>query len=212
MPPNTKPLPEAARFDAMIGETIALTIDAKGKVLSIKGVGDMVAVVAKKASMTASEKVEFKEKFSADRLIYDLGALLAMPGKPVAKGDTWEHIRTMPVLAVECKTTHTLASVQGGVATVTFTGAMGERVGLSESAKRRLSIMKMSDLNVAVEGTTRMDAATGMVKTSNVTQKGTFTMVVDDGAARIKGKITFVNTEKTTIEKGAYKPADAAKK
>jgi len=193
--------PMGKMFEGMLGKTVTVTLDGHGKVSQIKGVDEMIASMLH-AGMDEQAAEALKKQFG-DRIAEEtFGQLLIMPGKPVAKGDTWEVDKPLelPVIgSVQYTQICTLKDVSDGVATVGVKGTLRSVGGKAPTTQPGAPTMMIHEMTV--EGTTLMEIATGMAKRSDVTQKGTLTVTAGEGAEKRETKITLNGTAKTTIEK-----------
>jgi len=178
---------------AMIGHPVTVTLDAAGRVINFHiDIQDFDAIlydykVNTQAKLTAQEEKNLRN-FVWQHIAEYLNPFQFLPGKPVAKGDSWKV--PMPYSVTKFTYTCTLTDVTAGVATVT------NRAATQNDPEH-------PNVDLAIDSTIRVDAATGMVKTASITQKGT-------SLAASGVKIVGDNTIEIAITQGAYNAAKTA--
>ena len=194
-------------FEGMLGRTITVALDPRGQAGSIKGVEEMIAAMLQNAGLEERNTAAIKQQFG-DRMVEETFGQLMMPGKPVARGDTWEVDKPLElsvVGAVRYRQVCTLKDIQGGVAVVGVKGSLSsdkvETGGEADGDDAKPSGLSVTISEMTVEGTTRLDIATGMAWQSEVTHKGTLTLTTGEGEKKHETKLTLHGTAKTGIEK-----------
>ena len=195
--------PVGKLFQGMLDKTVTITLDGQGQVTAIAGIDEMIASMLKSAGMDEKAAATLKEQFGERMVEETFGQMFLMPGKPVAKGDTWEVDKSfdLPVIGPATYTQIcTLKDIKDGVAVVGIKGSLTSEGG-QPTATSGPGAAAMTINELTVEGTTQMEIATGMAKQADVTQKGTMTLTVGEGGAKKEIKITLNGQAKTTIEK-----------
>jgi len=209
---NGKIGPIGNAFGAMIGKTITLTLDSKGGACNIRGVEEMVAAMMKNSGLPASAEAALKNQFGQKMVEETFSNLQAFPDKPVAKGDTWDIIKKMElkvVGATDFKQTNTLKDVKNKNAIIAFTGTLKKpKTTTSGPAGQTATIQ---DLSITQNGTSQVIIDTGMVKQTDMAQRGSFTVIAGEGDSKKEMKFTLDTVGTVTIEKGMYKAPTTAK-
>ena len=203
--------PAALMYDALIDKVISATLDADGKVLDDKGLDELIDVFGKAEGKTypvdSVERANYRKLLRKDLIEQCISPFPLIPGKPVAKGDSWKTTVTkaVPLLdIVSFRQTSTLTDIKDNQATIVIKATMAEE---SKSAAKSTAAGTVHQANITIEGTALMDVATGLAMSETLTQKGTISLMID------KNEVTMSisGTVKHTMVKGTYK-TDAAKK
>jgi hypothetical protein len=195
--------PMAQMYGAMIDKTITMTVDSRGRTSNIQGFDELMGAVLANVP-DGPEKENLKKNFG-NQWLEGFGQMQAFPDKPVAKGDTWEMSKdfSFPMLGdAQITQVFTLKDVKDGVATLGITAEMkaeGDGEGESDANVR--------EMNMIIDGTMLVDVATGLAKSTTMSQQGTFVMTVQG----MEMSMTMDGQQKVTITKGAYKAPKAAK-
>ena len=191
--------PASQMYAAMIGRTISLTIDPRGRTGNVKGFDELIDAVMKDVP-DGPEKANLKKNLVGN-LVQGLGQFQgAYPDKPVSKGDSWEVTMDLPVPTEEVweiKQTGTLKDVQNGVATVAFSVTLKNKGANGTAATDPAGV---GDLDMTIDGTSLTDIATGMDGSATMTLKASMTVPADGYDVNM----TLNGTATVTITKGTY--------
>ena len=190
-------------FEGMLGGTITVTLDPHGRVGEIRGVGEMVAAMLQSAGLEDWDAAELRQQFG-DRMVEETFGQLGLPGKPVARGDTWEVDKPLELSVIRAVRQYrqvcTLEDIRDGVAVVEVKGDLRSADDTDEENPKP-SGLRVTISDMTVEGTTRIDIATGMARQSEISHKGTLTLTTGEGKNKHETKLTLHGTAKTGIER-----------
>lgn len=171
---------------ALVGNTLKMKMDKKGKVISITGfdpiytkVASSVAGVIKdnkeKTAFANSFKQSFNEKMLKEQFSKNL---VLLPSKGVKLGEKWsESENASPDGKVKLTTTYILKSVDNGIAEIAVTGGIPKK---HDKATQQGVTRSMSS-ELSQNGTIKLDQNTGWIKNQVVSVKTNQTETLSDG-------------------------------
>jgi len=203
---DAKPQDPVYKIDnAMIGQSMSMTVDAKGHANSLHRPEKLLAAMPKDVP---EDEVTQSLQIHAENLLECFGQT-ALPGKPVGKGDSWELATrvTMPTGgSMHVRQVCTLKEIKNGVATVTGKATVKSKDDYADATEE---VTSLRDIDMTTESTLLIDVATGLPQSATTTQKGS--VLLSLGGKDVT--VAFDGKSEITIQKGAYKgPQEAPKK
>ncbi|MBI1374053.1 MAG: hypothetical protein GC159_15135 [Phycisphaera sp.] len=199
--PEGDPPAPAAGMAALLGATFELTMLPDGGVTSVRGVDEMVDKMTARLKVPPAMKPmmvqQLKQQFNNEALKEMMTQMTGLyPAKPVSVGESWtkttEGSAIMPIRLVN---KFTLKSVEDGKAKVDTSSDIksddnAEAKGAGQNAK--------FNLKGSQTGTIELDAKTGWIINTDVTQAMSGSVTMDLGGNKmempmeIKSKATFI--------------------
>jgi len=157
--------PMSAMYKAMVGQSFAMKLTPKGRILDIKGMDEMIAKMIEQMAVDEAMKQHIKEMMNnfinEDKMMETSGNMVAaLPPKPVGIGDSWTSKISVAIgFPMEIDTTNTLTDHKNGTVTIDTTA----RIDTGDDAKpTEMGPMKMTmKMKGTQKGTIRIDEATG---------------------------------------------------
>lgn len=183
--PNQAESPMAAIFKALLDAKISFTMTADGKVKDVTGLDKMIDDMVKQNPAMAPMAKNMKEQMGDNmvRQMVGMGNQM-LPDKPVGPGDTWTTKATQNLgmigemtISNNCKMTALEDSPKGKIAVIEFTG----KATTAEGKAAPMPGAKIDKLNMDMTGTSRFNATTGLLVSTNTNIKATMSMTVGGG-------------------------------
>lgn len=155
----------AQMYRAMVGQSLVMKVNPRGKVVEVKGFKKMIQRMIEKISGDDDAKrttKEFMKNFLSEDKIKMMGSnmMMAFPPRPVGIGDSWVDKESMSIgFPIEIANTYTLKERKNGMAIVDVSSKMdfGEKDAPVEMGPVKMN-MKMTG---RVRGTSQIDEASG---------------------------------------------------
>ncbi|WP_457652587.1 DUF6263 family protein [Rhodocaloribacter sp.] len=184
-PPETVPM-QAKGFAGLLGQSLTLTFDEMGHVQDVAGADEMLANVMKQfeevdPAMKAQMEQGMRRQFGAEAIKSQMGTMFAIyPEDPVGVGDTWTRDVTLNSgLPLKIATTYRVDALEDGQAKL----AVESNITAASDEPMNMGGMEIElDLSGTQNGTVLMEVATGMVVDSEIAQRVSGDMIVNDGA------------------------------
>lgn len=201
-PVGPDPLGMGKAIGGMVGKDLKMLTNEKGEIAEIENYDEFVAQIAG----AAMPGLDMKQMFTKESLLQTMkqGSLQALPGKPVAPGDSWPFTNevALPQLGkVAIKGTYTFKRLveRAGVrcAEILMDGALN--MEMSGTGIPGMAALGMAVTGGTISGTVWFDPALGMAREAQLTQQMTMSMKNPaDPAATITVPMTQEMTTKLT--------------
>lgn len=167
----------AGIFSAIAGSKFQIKMAPTGKVLDIRGIGEMVAKIREKMKEAAGDSPEvpaldnFFDKMFDEKQVKEMtGDMMgSFPAGPVAVGDTWYDSMSMDfIVPIDIDTTYMLKQRKDGIAYVDAVAKMD----MGDSSKP-IEVDPNNKVSLQISGTinasSEVDEKTGLTRKSNIT-------------------------------------------
>ena len=218
--PNQSSSPMAAIFKALLDAKISFTMTADGKIKDVSGLDKMIDDMTKQNPALAPMAKTMKEQMGDNmvRQMVGMGNQM-LPDKPVGPSDTWQTKATQNLgmigemtIANDCKMTALENTPKGKVAVIEFTG----KATTAEGKAAPMPGAKLEKLNMDMTGTSRFNATTGLLVSTNTNIKATMSMSVGGGGDQpgmtmdmtMDGKVDQTTTEGKYVAPAIEKKAE----
>ncbi len=183
-PPETLPM-QAKGFAGLMGQSLTLTFNERGIVTEVVGVDEMLANIMKEfeeidPAMKAQMEQGMQRQFGAEAIKSQMETMFAIyPEDPVGVGDTWSKDVTLNSgLPLKIATTYRVETIENGQAKL----AVKSDITAASDEPMNMGGMEIElDLSGTQNGTALMEVATGMVVNSEMEQRVSGDMIVNDG-------------------------------
>ena len=184
-PPETLPM-QAKGFAGLLGQSLTLTFNERGIVTDVVGVDEMLANIMKQfeevdPAMKAQMEQGMQRQFGAEAIKSQMETMFAIyPEDPVGVGDTWSKDVTLNTgLPLKIATTYRVETIENGQAKL----AVKSNITAASDEPMNMGGMEIVlDLSGTQNGTVLMEVPTGMVVNSEMEQRVSGDMIVNDGA------------------------------
>jgi hypothetical protein len=185
---------------ALVGNTLNMKMDKKGKVISITGfdpiytkisnsVGGIIKDAKQKNDLIGSFKENFNEKVLKEQFTKNL---VLIPERGVKIGEKWNEIENAtPDGKVKLTTTYILKSVGNGIAEISVTGGIPKK---TEKATHE-GVTRTVSSELSQNGTIQLDQNTGWIKRQVISVKTNQSETLSDG----KQTQTMKTTSNSTV-------------
>ncbi|WP_456427442.1 DUF6263 family protein [Rhodocaloribacter sp.] len=185
-PPETLPM-QAKGLAGLLGQSLTLTFDEMGHVQDVEGVDEMLADIMKQfegvdPAMKAQMEQGMRRQFGVDAIKSQMETTFAIyPEDPVGVGDTWTRDLTLNggLLPMKISATYRLEAIEDGQAKLAVESNI---TGASDEPMNMGGMEIELDLSGTQNGTVLMEVPTGMVVDSELEQRVSGDMIVNDGA------------------------------
>lgn len=182
----------AAGMAGLVGQGFEMVISPAGKVVELRNLEQMLDRMMENSKLPPEimpiVREAMKAQFGPESMKANIESTSAIyPDKAVKVGDIWHGTAVIPMLGTTIETDYTLKGRQGGKATIEMKGTLG---GSDEPQEINLGVASLKmQLTGTQTGTTVIDEATGMARSSNTSFDMQGEMIVNNPAAGQELKI-----------------------
>ena len=197
--------PMAKMVGPLLKSAITVHFDKEGKPVKVGGFEALWTEIAGGSPQEREVAESMKKQFSdaAFGKMFEGARAYAPPG-PVGKGAVWYPKVTIPVPIVgdmsfeaKCRLTELDDTTEGQVATVAMAGVIA--AGDAKPVTMGPATMNIDAMDLALDGSMRVDVKTGLVRESTFDTKGTVEMSVSAQGNTMTMEMAIEGTSKTTI-------------